>query len=238
MSATKRAFPVEPWPGRAATEPSETAVRACAAAAPHIAVARPQGLPTGPQLVPAAQPAIENLPLAPHVTVANPQLVAAAAQMATAAQPIPTEAHRAPALRVLPLLRSSLPRQFVRVPTHAVGVHPEQRQYPRAKLKLPLRLSAVGGVPEEHPITLVMRNISSTGVYFLCPKHLDVGTRILLEVVLVSKPMGLGSVIMTTLAHVCRIEAAAMPGWYGLAAHFDDVQFDHDDDIPSRFLKP
>ena len=201
MSATNRAFPAEPWPGKTVAEPLQ------AAAAPHIAAARPQVLPTGLQLVPAAQPVIEKLP-------------------------------RTPALRVAPLLRSSLPRRFVRVPTHAVGVHPEQRQYPRAKLKLPLRLSAVGGVPEDHPITLVMRNISSTGVYFLCPKHLEVGTRILLEVVLVSKPMGLGSVIMTTMAHVCRIEPAAMPGWYGLAAHFDDVQFDHDDNIPSRFLKP
>ena len=200
MSATKRAFPAEPWPGKTAAEPLQ------AAAAPHIAPARPQSLPLGPQLVVLPQTMAEKPP-------------------------------RTPALRVLPLLRSSLPRQFVRVPTHAVGVHPEQRQYPRAKLKLPLRLSAVGGVPEDHPITLVMRNISSTGVYFLCPKHLDVGTRVMLEVVLVSKPMGLGSVIMTTMAHVCRTEAAAMPGWYGLAAHFDDVQFDHDDNIPSRFLK-
>ena len=185
MSATKRAFPPDPWPGKTAAEPRE--------AAPW------------PQVVPAA-------------TVA--------------------ESLRMPALRVFPLLRSSRPRQFVRVPTHAVGVHPEQRQYPRAKLKLPLRLSAVGGVPEEHPITLVMRNISSTGVFFLCPKHLAVGTRIMLEVVLVSKPLGRGSVVMTTMAHVCRSEAAAMPGWYGLAACFDDVQFDHDDDMPSRFLRP
>ncbi len=145
---------------------------------------------------------------------------------------------RTPALRLVPLLRSSLPRQFVRVPTHAVGVHPEQRQHPRAKLKLPLRLRAVRGVPEEYPLTLVMRNISSTGIYFLCPKQVAVGTSIELEVVLVSKPMGHGSVVMTTMAHVCRTEAAAMPGWYGLAASFDDVQFDHDDDIPSRFLKP
>lgn len=183
MSATKRAFPIEPWPGKTVAVPRD--------AAPKHSL-------------------VTELPL--------PQ--------------------RTPSLRMVPLLRSSLPRQFVRVPTHAVGVHPEQRLYPRANLKLPLRLSAVGGVPEEHPITLVMRNISSTGVYFLCPKHLAVGARIMLEVVLVSKPMGLGSVIMTTLAHVCRTEAASMPGWYGLAAHFDDVQFDHDDDVPSRFLKP
>jgi len=155
-----------------------------------------------------------------------------------AAQPVVTELPRTPALRLVPLLRSSLPRQFVRVPTHAVGVHPEQRQYPRAKLKLPLRLRAVGGEPEPYPITVVMRDISSTGVYFLCPKQLAVRTPVELEVVLVSKPMGRGSVVMTTMAHVCRSEAAATPGWYGLAALFDDVQFDHDDDLPSRFRKP
>ncbi len=200
MSATKRAFPAEAWPGKAAEEPRE-------AAAPQLAATILQVSAAGPQLVTAAQPLAEKLP-------------------------------RTPALRVVPLLRSPLPRQFVRVPTHAVGVHPEQRQYPRAKLKLPLRLRAVGGVPEEFPITLVMRNISSTGVYFLCPKELPVGTGIELEVVLVSKPMGHGSVVMTTMAHICRAEAAAMPGWYGLAACFDDVQFDHDDHLPSRFLKP
>jgi hypothetical protein len=156
----------------------------------------------------------------------------------TASLHVVTELPRSPALRVVPLLRSTLPRQFVRVPTHAVGVHPEQRQYPRAKLKLPLRLRAVDGVPEQYPLTLVMRNISSTGIYFLCPKNVAVGTSIELEVVLVSKPMGHGSVVMTTIAHVCRSEVAAMPGWHGLAASFDDMYFDHDDNMPSRFLKP
>jgi hypothetical protein len=93
-------------------------------------------------------------------------------------------------------------------------------------------------VPEEYPITLVTRDISSTGVYFLCPKELAVGTAIELEVVLVSKPLGRGNVVMATRAHVCRVEAAAMPGWSGIAAAFDDVQFDRDDHLPSRFLKP
>lgn len=175
---------------------------------------------------------------APYVAAANPQISRTAAQIMAAAEPVVTELARTPALRVVPLLRSSLPRQFVRVPTHAVGGHPEQRQYPRAKLKLPLRLRAAGGETEPYPITLVMRNISSTGVYFLCPKQLAVGTQVEMEVVLVSKPMGRGSVLMTTMAHVCRTEAAAMPGWYGLAAFFDDVEFDHDDDLPSRFLRP
>lgn len=152
-------------------------------------------------------------------------------------QPL-VEVPRVPALRVAPLLRPAQARRFVRVPTHAVGVHPEHREYPRASLNLPLRLRGVGGVPEQFPVTLVTRNISSTGVYFLSPRQLSVGTSIELEIVLVSKPLGLGNVVMATMAHVCRAEAAAMPGWYGIAAAFDDLQFDRDDRIPSRFLKP
>jgi hypothetical protein len=143
-----------------------------------------------------------------------------------------------PALRVAPLPVPTQPRRFVRVPTHAVGIHPEQREYPRATLNLPLRLRGAGGVPEESPITLVTRDISSTGVYFLCPKQLTVGTSIELEIVLVSKPLGLGNVVVATMAHVCRTETASVPGWYGIAAAFDDVQFDRDDRIPSRYLKP
>jgi hypothetical protein len=114
-------------------------------------------------------------------------------------------------------------------------LYPEHREYPRASLKLPLRLRSVGGVPEEFPITLVTRDISSTGVFFLCPKALTPGTSIELEIVLVSKPLGLGNVVMVTLAQVCRTENADMPGWFGVAASFKDVQFDS---IPSRFLKP
>jgi PilZ domain-containing protein len=167
----------------------------------------------------------------PDMPLVTPQQAAAGARVIV-------DLPRKPTLRVVPLLQSALPRQFVRVPTHAVGVHPEQRQHPRAKLRLPMRLRALGGVPEEYPVTLVMRNISSTGIYFLCPREVAVGTSIELEVILVSKPMGRGSVVMSSRAHVCRTETPAMPGWYGLAASFDDVQFDHDDDMPSRFLKP
>jgi hypothetical protein len=162
---------------------------------------------------------------------------AAEARAAAAVPQSIPEALRTPALRLTPLLVPAQPRRFVRVPTHAVGVHPEHREYPRATLKLPLRLRSVGGVPEEHPITLVTRDISSTGVYFLSPKELAAGTSLELEVVLVSKPMGLGNVVMLTMAHVRRTEPAAMPSWYGIAAAFDDVQFDRDDGVPSRFLK-
>jgi PilZ domain len=145
---------------------------------------------------------------------------------------------RVPELRVLPLLPQTQSRQFARIPTHAVGVVPEHREYPRATLKLPLKLRAVNSVMESFPVTLVTKDISSTGVYFLCPKPVAVGTAIELEIVLVSRPMGRGNVVAATMAHVQRLETAAMPGWYGIAASFDDVQFDRDDHVPGRFLKP
>lgn len=130
------------------------------------------------------------------------------------------------------------PRRFARVPTHAVGVHPEHREYPRASLKLPLRLRRVNNLLEEFPVTLVTRDISSTGVYFLCPRPLAIAASLEIEIVLVSKAMGHGNVVLASSAHVQRCEPAATPGWYGIAASFDDVQFDRDDRIPSRFLKP
>lgn len=157
-------------------------------------------------------------------------------QMAAPLPELAAEPARVPALRLTPLVAPGQPRRFVRVPTHAVGVNPEQREYPRAALKLPLRLRSVNSVAEEFPVTLVTRDISSTGVFFLCPKEIAVGALVELEIVLVSRPLGHGSVVIVTQARVSRIEPAAMPAWYGVAASFDDVHFDRDDRIPSRFL--
>jgi hypothetical protein len=139
----------------------------------------------------------------------------------------------APALRVVPLLRDPQPRRFVRVPTHAVGVHTELRECPRASLKLPLKLRSAAGIPEQYPVTLVTRDISSSGVFFLCPKTLAPGTEIELDIVLVSRPLGYGNVVVSSKARVCRTEPANMPGWFGIAAKFEDFGFDRDDRIPN-----
>jgi hypothetical protein len=140
-------------------------------------------------------------------------------------------------LKVVPLRPSSAfsTRRFARVPTHAVGVFHEQREYPRASLRLPLRLRSVSNVPEDFPITLVTRDISSTGVFFLCPKRLEMNSPIELEIILVSRPMGRGNVVAVTAACVRRVEPANMPGWFGIAASFDDLKFDRDDGVPTRF---
>jgi hypothetical protein len=145
-------------------------------------------------------------------------------------------APRVPSLRVLPLQPVNPVRRFARVPTHAVGVFPEQREYPRASLRLPLRLRGVNGRAEDFPITLVTRDISSSGVFFLCPRSLAVQTAIELEVVLVSRPLGRGNVVIVSKARVKRTEPAAMPGWFGIAASFEDLEFDRDDNIPTRYF--
>lgn len=177
---------------------------------------------------------------AKHIQIAEKEQ--ANAKLATAVPaPLPVdppaiEPARVPALRVTPLLSPGRPRRFVRVPTHAVGVNHEQREYPRASLKLPLRLRSVDSIPEDFPVTLVTRDISSTGVFFLCPRQVAVDAVVELEIVLVSRPLGYGSVVITTKAKVSRVEPAAMPGWFGVAASFEEVHFDRDDHIPSRFL--
>jgi PilZ domain len=177
------------------------------------------------EAISAASPAAVTASVAAAVPV--PRLV-----------PAPQSRPLQPVLRPFPTRTEAQPRRFARVPTHAVGVHPEQREYPRATLKLPLRLRSINHVPEDFPVTLVTRDISSTGVYFLCPKPLDAGASVELEIMLVSRPMGRGNVVLATHAHVQRSEPAATPGWFGIAASFDDVQFDRDDSVPSRFLTP
>ena len=127
-------------------------------------------------------------------------------------------------------------RYFARVPTHAVGVANERRRYPRAALSLPLRLTRVGNAAEPIPVILVTRNISSSGIFFLAPREIEAGMAIELQVALVERPFGFGSVHMTTAAHVVRREACDMPGWHGYAASFDDFAIQRDDLVPSRFL--
>jgi PilZ domain len=127
------------------------------------------------------------------------------------------------------------PRRFRRVPTHAVGVAHERRRYPRASLSLPLRLLSVGEVSEPMPVTLVTRNISSSGIYFLAPRELEPGTAIELEVALVERPAGRGTVQMCTAAHIVRSEETDTPGWRGYAASFDDFALKRDDVLPLRF---
>jgi hypothetical protein len=98
-----------------------------------------------------------------------------------------------------------------------------------------MRLTRVGDTMEPIPVTLVTRNISSSGVYFLAPRVIAPGTAIKLEVALVDRPLGYGRVQMCTAAHIVRTEDTEMPGWKGYAASFDDFAIERDDSLPQRY---
>jgi len=132
-------------------------------------------------------------------------------------------------------LRRAQPKGIARVPTHAVRHVAERRCYTRAKLSLPLRVKRIAGHREDSTEALRTANISSSGVFFLYPERIEPGTPIEIEVCLVDRPFGRGSVRMTTEAHVVRVEESEKPGWHGLAVTFDDVRFQRDEPLPARF---
>jgi hypothetical protein len=129
-------------------------------------------------------------------------------------------------------------RKFAHVPTHVVSVPNERRDYPRADLSLPLRVRRVAGQREPTDTVLATVNVSSSGVYFLSPQAIEPGTPIEVEINLVERPSGRGTVHMITQAEVVRLEAAEVEGFYGLGVAFDDITFHRDDAVPMRYQKP
>jgi c-di-GMP-binding flagellar brake protein YcgR len=122
-----------------------------------------------------------------------------------------------------------------RVPTHSIRPPEERRAYSRAKLSLSLRVKRLAGQRENEVETLRTTNISSSGVLFLCPLLIEPGTPVELEIRLVDRPLGRGSVKMLAEAHVVRADSALRPGWYMLAVTFDDITFQREEPLPSRF---
>jgi PilZ domain len=129
------------------------------------------------------------------------------------------------------------PKGIARVPTHAVRPPEERRSYARAKLSLPMRVRRIAGQRERMGDSLRTTNISSSGVLFLCPQRIEPGTPIEIEVCLVDRPFGRGTVRMRTEAHIVRAEPASRPGWHSLAATFDDITFQREEPLPSRFQR-
>src|SRR5258708_3598489 len=120
------------------------------------------------------------------------------------------------------------PRGITRVPTHAVGHASERRAYVRASLTLPLSVRTIAGRPETSLTALSTQDISSSGIFFLCPRRIEPGTPIEMEVTLVDNS-GRGTVKMRTQACVVRAQDTIKPGWHGLAASFDDITFIRDE---------
>ncbi len=129
------------------------------------------------------------------------------------------------------------PKGIARVPTHAVRPPEERRAYARARLNLPLRVKRIAGQRDLLGEPLRTTNISSSGVLFLSPQRIEPGTPIEIEVCLVDRPFGRGTVRMRTEAHIVRAETSSRPGWHSLAATFDDITFQREEPLPSRFQR-
>ena len=129
------------------------------------------------------------------------------------------------------------PTGIASVPTHAVRPPEERRAYARAKLSLPMRIKRIAGQRERTGAPLQTTNISSSGVLFLSPERIEPGTPIAIEVCLVDRPFGRGTVKMISEAHIVRAEPAPRPGWHFLAATFDDITFQREEELPSRFQR-
>jgi len=129
------------------------------------------------------------------------------------------------------------PKGMARIPTHAVRQPDERRAYARATLSLPLRVKRIAGQREQKGDFLRTANISSSGVLFLFPQLIEPGSPIEIEVCLVDRPFGRGTVRMKTEAHIVRTEVASRPGWHTLAATFDDITFQREEPLPSRFQR-
>ena len=127
------------------------------------------------------------------------------------------------------------PKGISRVPTHAVRPVEERRAYARARLSLSLRLRRVAGQRGHEEQVLLTTNISSSGLLFLCPRRIEPGISIDIEVRIVDRPLGRGTVRMMTQAHIVRAEPASKPGWHSLAASFDDITFHRDEPSPYQF---
>jgi c-di-GMP-binding flagellar brake protein YcgR len=113
-----------------------------------------------------------------------------------------------------------------------VGHASERRAYVRANLTLPLAVRTIAGRPETSLAALSTQDISSSGIFFLCPRRIEPGTPIEMEVTLVDNN-GRGRVKMRTQACVVRAQDATKSGWHGLAASFDDITFIRDEPLPA-----
>ena len=72
---------------------------------------------------------------------------------------------------------------------------------------------------------------AARGLFFLSPLRIEAGTLIELEVKLIAQPVARATVRMSATAHVVRTETAEKPGWYAVAAAFDDISYRRDENF-------
>lgn len=133
------------------------------------------------------------------------------------------------------------------VPTSAirvVGGKPrmfERRRYPRYTVQLPLRLRRVAGNSEPEAAILLTNDFSKTGLCFSAPRRVERGQSIQVEVILVGYGPRGKDIHVSGAGTIVRAEADNQPGWYRLAAAFDESPSDHGpgwDQLAAAFDEP
>lgn len=99
---------------------------------------------------------------------------------------------------------------------------PERRRHPRFTAFLPLRVKGVGGLVEPNPAPLVTQNLSKTGLCFPSPQRIEPGQSIEVEVTLLGAGLGGNTIRVSGTGYIVRAESSKTPGWYRLAATFDE----------------
>ncbi len=104
----------------------------------------------------------------------------------------------------------------------AVTFTSERRRDPRFIAWLPLRIKAVGGIPQSDPPPLVTQNLSKSGLCFPAPHHIAAGQSIEAEVTLLGAGLDGNDIKISGTGRIVRAEPAKHAGWYKLAATFDE----------------
>jgi hypothetical protein len=99
---------------------------------------------------------------------------------------------------------------------------PERRRQPRFTAWLPLRLKVVGGIVQHDPPPLVTQNLSKSGICFPAPQHIAPGQSIEVEVTFLGAGLIGNNINVSGTGYIVRAETAKQPGWYKLAATFDE----------------
>ena len=100
---------------------------------------------------------------------------------------------------------------------------PERRRHPRFTALLPLRVKVVGGIVEPNPAPLVTQNLSKTGLCFPSPRRIEPSQSIEVEVIFLGAGLGGNNISVSSTGYIVRAESTRSPGWYRLAAAFNET---------------
>jgi PilZ domain len=98
----------------------------------------------------------------------------------------------------------------------------EHRHYPRFAVRLPFRLRLITTSGEPKVKTLLTKNVSKAGLCFFSPLNVEPGVSIEVEVTLAGYGPKGGDLHISSVGHIVRAEAGSEPGWFQLAAAFEE----------------